>query len=76
MLLVVGMAVKSRRRQVMSGPEQLAGGSGEVLADFTGEGWARVHGETWRVRSTVPLRQGQQVRVIRISVLTLEVEPQ
>jgi membrane-bound serine protease (ClpP class) len=75
-LLVVGMAVKSRRRPVVSGPEQLAGGSGEVLADFTGEGWARVHGETWRVRSTVPLRQGQQVRVIRISGLTLEVEPQ
>jgi membrane-bound serine protease (ClpP class) len=75
-LVVVGMAVKSRRRPVVSGREELAGGAGEVLADFTGEGWARVHGETWRVRSAVPLTQGQQVRVTRIDGLTLDVEPQ
>jgi membrane-bound serine protease (ClpP class) len=74
-LLVVGMAVKSRRRPIVSGPEELARGAGEVLADFSGEGWARVHGETWRVRSAVPLTQGQQVRVTRIDGLTLEVEP-
>jgi len=75
-LFVVGMAVKSRRRPIVSGREELAGGAGEVLADFTGEGWARVHGETWRVRSTVPLTQGQQVRVTGIDGLTLDVEPQ
>ena len=75
-LVVVGMAVKSRRRPVVSGREELAGGAGEVLADFTGEGWARVHGETWRVRSAVPLTQGQHVRVTGIDGLTLDVEPQ
>ena len=75
-LFVVGMAVKSRRRPIVSGREELAGGAGEVLADFSGEGWARVHGETWRVRSTVPLTQGQQVRVTGIDGLTLDVEPQ
>jgi membrane-bound serine protease (ClpP class) len=75
-LVVVGMAVQSRRRPVVSGREELAGESGEVLADFTGEGWARVHGETWRVRSVVPLTQGQRVRVTGIDGLTLDVEPQ
>jgi len=75
-LVVVGMAVRSRRRPVVSGREELAGGAGEVLADFTGEGWARVHGETWRVRSAVPLTQGQRVRVTGIDGLTLDVEPQ
>ena len=75
-LLVVGMAVKARRRPVVSGQEELVGGPGEVLADFTGEGWATVHGETWRVRSALPLTQGQQVRVTRIEGLTLDVEPQ
>jgi membrane-bound serine protease (ClpP class) len=74
-LLVIGMAVRSRRRPVVSGPEELARDGGEVLADFNGEGWARVHGETWRVRSAVPLRQGQQVRVTRVDGLTLDVEP-
>ena len=75
-LLVMGMAVKARRRPVVSGREKLASDSGEVLADFTGEGWATVHGETWRVRSQLPLAQGQQVRVTRIDGLTLDVEPQ
>lgn len=75
-LVVVTMAVKARRRPVVSGPEQLAGGPGEVLADFSGEGWATVHGETWRVRSAVPLARGQRVRVTRLDGLTLDVEPQ
>jgi len=75
-LVVVGMAVKSRRRPVVSGREELAGGAGEVLDDFTGEGWARVHGETWRVRSPKPLTRGQRVRVTHIDGLTLDVEAQ
>ncbi|HEY2560579.1 MAG TPA: nodulation protein NfeD [Caldimonas sp.] len=74
-LVVVGMAVRARRQPVVSGAEELAGGRGEVLADFTGEGWATVHGETWRVRSAVPLAHGQPVRVIGIQGLTLDVEP-
>jgi len=75
-LLGVGMAVKARRRPVVTGREELAGDSGEVLADFSGEGWARVHGETWRVRSAQPLAQGQRVRVTRVDGLTLDVVPQ
>jgi membrane-bound serine protease (ClpP class) len=74
--LGVGMAVKARRRPVVTGREELAGDSGEVLADFSGEGWARVHGETWRVRSAQPLAQGQRVRVTRVDGLTLDVVPQ
>ena len=35
---------------------------------FTGEGWATAHGESWRVRSAVPLEQGQLVRVTRASM--------
>jgi membrane-bound serine protease (ClpP class) len=75
-LFVVGMAVRSRRRPVVTGREELASENGEVLADFAGEGWARVHGETWRVRSAVPLTRGQQVRVVGIDGLTLDVEAQ
>ncbi len=74
-LLVLGMAVKARRRPVVSGREELVGSAGEVLADFRGEGWATVHGETWRVRSRDPLARGQRLRVTRIDGLTLEVEP-
>jgi membrane-bound serine protease (ClpP class) len=75
-LLIVGTAVRARRRPVVSGRELLLGGSGEVLSDFTGEGWATVHGETCRVRSPMSLTQGQRVRVTHIDGLTLDVEPQ
>jgi len=74
-LLIVGMAVKARQRKVVSGQEELVGCDGEVMTGFTGEGWAQVHGETWRVRSALPLLQGQHVRVTRVDGLTLEVEP-
>lgn len=76
MFLVARMALLSRRRPVVSGREQLVGSFGEVLEDFSDEGWARVHGEHWRVRSAAPLKRGQRVRVNGIDGLKLSVEPQ
>jgi len=72
---VSGLFIRSRGRPVVSGAEELPGSAGEVLADMEGEGWARVHGEIWRVRCAAPLRAGQTVRVVRVDGLTLEVEP-
>ena len=74
---VAGMAVKSWRRPVVTGREQLIGSSGEVLVDFDGkDGWARVHGETWRIRSAHPLVRGQKIRVLSMDGLILDVEPE
>ncbi|MEK7231405.1 MAG: nodulation protein NfeD [Pseudomonadota bacterium] len=75
MFLIVMLAVKARRRPVVSGREDLVGASGEVVDDFTGEGWVRVRSETWRAASTAPLNRGQRVRVTHIDGLTLSVEP-
>jgi len=75
LIFIVGMALRARRRPVVSGREQLVGSSGEVLADFAGEGWARVHGETWRVHSSVPLKAGMRVKVRAMQGLVLEVFP-
>lgn len=74
LFFVVGMAVRNRRRPVVSGREYLIGAAGVALEDFEGEGWARVQGETWRVRSRVPVRQGQSLRVTAMQGLTLNVE--
>ncbi|HEX7455424.1 MAG TPA: nodulation protein NfeD [Gallionella sp.] len=72
---VTGMALKARHRPVVSGREELIGYIGEVLEDFDGkDGWARVHGETWRIKSRQPLGRGQRVRVVRMDGLILEVE--
>jgi membrane-bound serine protease (ClpP class) len=74
MVFVVGMALKARKQPVVSGREEIIGSMGEVLGDFEAEGWARVHSETWRVRSAQPMRRGQQIRVVGINGLTLDVE--
>ncbi|HEX9185403.1 MAG TPA: nodulation protein NfeD [Burkholderiales bacterium] len=71
--LVVGMLLRSRRRPVVSGREELIGAPGEALEDIAGEGWARVHGERWRVRTRAPLKRGQALRVAAIDGLVLEV---
>ena len=84
-LLVVTMALKARKRPVVSGREEIIGSTGEVLGDFAStssaqadsaqayEGWARVHSETWRVRSARPMKQGAKVKVVAINGLTLDV---
>ncbi len=75
LVFVAGAMVKGRRRPVVSGREEMLGSSGEVIADFSGEGWARVHSETWRVRSPEPMKAGARVRVAAIDGLTLDVVP-
>jgi membrane-bound serine protease (ClpP class) len=76
LFFVIGVAVRNRTRPVVTGREYLMGAPAEALEDFDAEGWARVQGETWRVRSGVPVRRGQRLRVKSIDglVLTVEVE--
>ncbi len=78
-LIVIGtlwFAVRSRRRPVVTGAEELLGSSGYVLTDFTGGGGTvRIHSEIWNAESSMPLHAGDTVRVIRRSGLKLVVEP-
>ena len=76
LFLVVGIAVRNRRRPVVTGRENMIGASAEALEDFEGEGWARVHGERWRVRANAPVRRGERLRVTDIQGLVLTVEVQ
>ncbi|HUX32170.1 MAG TPA: nodulation protein NfeD [Thiobacillus sp.] len=72
---VVGMALKARARPVVTGAEEMVGARGEILDDMEHEGWARIHSEQWRVRSSVPLKRGSRVRVRARHDLILDVEP-
>jgi membrane-bound serine protease (ClpP class) len=76
LIVMLGMLARSRRRAVVSGREEMIGATGEALADFEGEGWARVHGEHWKVRASRPVRRGQKLRVTGMQGLVLSVEPQ
>lgn len=73
--LVVGVALKARRRPIVTGDDELIGSVGVALEDAESEGWARVHSEQWRVRSPVPLKRGQSVRITGRSDLILSVQP-
>jgi membrane-bound serine protease (ClpP class) len=78
---VSGVALKARRRPVVTGSEAIIGSIGVVLDedlppdDSAGTGWARVHGERWRVKSGEPLTAGSQVRVTGRRGLLLTVVP-
>ncbi|WP_376748083.1 NfeD family protein [Stutzerimonas nitrititolerans] len=73
---IVAMALKARRRRLVSGDSQLVGCLTQIIAlqqDDTGSGWVQLQGERWQVRSSTPLHEGQQVRVIARRGLQLDV---
>jgi membrane-bound serine protease (ClpP class) len=75
MLATIWLAMRSRRRPVVTGREQMVGGIAEAVADFSGQGRVRIFGETWNAVSTRPVTRGQRLRVDRIEGLTLFVSP-
>jgi membrane-bound serine protease (ClpP class) len=72
-MLVGGMALRAYRRPVVSGQEEMIGAVGDVLAVESGQAWAMVHGERWKVHSLDALTTGQRVRVLALHDLSLEV---
>ena len=75
LLVVLNFALRARRRPVVSGREQMLGATAEVFINADGGAFARILGEVWKVRASVPLGRGQKVRVVGIDGLVLSVEP-
>ncbi len=76
--VVSSVALRARRRPVVSGAEALLGSIGEMLEDVppSDSGWARVHGERWRVcchETQAMLARGEHIRVLARHGLTLSV---
>lgn len=71
---ITAVALKTRRRAVMSTGDPV-GAIAEVVSAAQGDTWVRLHGETWRAASSVPLQASQQVRVVGRKGLVLEVVP-
>ena len=73
---VVYLALRARRRAVVSGAEELIGSHGEALEDFAqGIGRVRVHSEAWQARADDPIHRGEQVKVTGRHGLVLVVKP-
>ncbi len=71
---IVGVAIRARRRPVVTGREGMIGQMGEVVIDH-GEVWVYVNGERWQVLGNKTLRAGQRVKVTGIKGLKLLVKP-
>ncbi|MNG10910.1 hypothetical protein D3C84_944080 [compost metagenome] len=73
---ILGMAVRARRRALVSGDAGLVGSQATLLGlavDDPRSGWVQLQGERWQVRSDAPLRSGQRVRVLARNGLLLDV---
>jgi membrane-bound serine protease (ClpP class) len=74
-IVVARMAVRARRRPIVSGVESLVGADGEMLDDATDTGWANINGETWQVKTDARVTRGQKVRVVAVDGVRLRVAP-
>ena len=70
---LASMALKARRRTVVSGAEQLIGSPGEVTLCTDEMCWARVHGEQWQVSNADKMVPGQGIVVTGREGLKLRV---
>jgi membrane-bound serine protease (ClpP class) len=69
------LAVRQRKRPIVSGREEMIGAAAEAIDAFSESGTVRAHGEIWSARATEPVARGQRLRIRNIDGLTLEVEP-
>jgi membrane-bound serine protease (ClpP class) len=78
---VVMLALKARKRAVVSGAEEMVGALGEALDTFQADadgryaGRVRVHSEEWQARAALAVECGQAIRVTAMQGLILDVEP-
>jgi len=73
-LFVLQRAVQAQTQRVATGSQGLVGEIGVASTELNPEGKVFVHGELWDAISTVPVRQGDRVRVVGVKGLQLTVE--
>jgi membrane-bound serine protease (ClpP class) len=72
---IVYLATRAHRSPVTTGVKAMLGATVEALEDFTARGRVRYRGELWSAVTSVPLKRGQQARIVKVEGLQLWVEP-
>ncbi|MBR9902372.1 MAG: nodulation protein NfeD [Gammaproteobacteria bacterium] len=62
-----------RRRPAHTGIEQMIGASAVALEDFETNGHVWLHSERWNAVSDAPVKQGEELKVVRLEGLTVYV---
>jgi len=75
MLWILQRFASLRRAQVVSGGEYMIGQIATVRDGFSERGRVDIDGESWLAETSLPLVEGQKVRVIAIDKLVLRVDP-
>jgi membrane-bound serine protease (ClpP class) len=75
LFFIIGLALKSYRRPVVSGGEELLGAVGQAVSGFPGRGSVHLHGEVWTAHSDVSIAPGTTIEVTGRDGLTLLVKP-
>lgn len=73
--VAIGLILRSRHKAVVTGREEMIGAVGVALEDFQDLGRIHVRSEIWTARTTIPVRNGQRVRVRGLDGLILSVAP-
>ncbi|MEJ5960774.1 NfeD family protein [Pedobacter immunditicola] len=75
-LFVIGLGLRAQRLKTVTGIHILLGQIGETLTQLDPQGQLQVNGEVWTAESTKgKISKGELVKVIKVSGLTLFVEP-
>jgi len=74
-VLLLTLALRSRRAKVATGSQAMIGETGSAITELAPAGKVFVHGEYWDASSSAPVPAGASVRVTAIDRLTLTVEP-
>ncbi len=74
--VIAWLAARARSRPVTTGAEAMIGAVVEVTSDCRDQCVVRYGGELWNARTSIPLRAGQQARIVKVAGLTLWIEPQ
>lgn len=77
-LFLVRLAIQSQRSPSITGPSGMVGEIGQALTSIEpgGIGRVRTHGEIWTATATVPVAEGDTVRVTAVQGLLLTVHPE
>jgi len=72
-IMVTGMAIRARKRPVVTGAEELLHETGIALESFRHHGHVQLHGETWQALSNQPVHKGDAICVTGRDGLILKI---